>query len=140
MRSEDLACTVLLVARVENYHSAPAFNLTLDVDEALIQQFRTPVHCADLSNDGYVYVCDRPNDRLQVFTKDGKFVTEKRIAPRTLGDGSCARQATWAARALCAKAGGGSAKAASRKQRRGSTRRMITKTPKDGKKVGRRGF
>ena len=57
-------------------------------DAPLIQQFRTPVHCADLSNDGYVYVCDRPNDRLQVFTKDGKFVTEKRIAPRTLGDGS----------------------------------------------------
>ncbi len=57
-------------------------------DAPLIQQFRTPVHCADLSNDGYVYVCDRPNDRLQVFTKDGKFVTEKRVAPRTLGDGS----------------------------------------------------
>jgi hypothetical protein len=57
-------------------------------DAPLIRQFRTPVHCADVSNDGYVYVCDRPNDRLQVFTKDGKFVTEKRIAPRTLGDGS----------------------------------------------------
>jgi DNA-binding beta-propeller fold protein YncE len=54
----------------------------------LIQQFRTPVHCADVSNDGMVYVCDRPNDRLQVFTKEGKFVTEKRIAPKTLGDGS----------------------------------------------------
>ena len=24
------------------------------------QQFRSPVHCADLSNDGLVYVCDRP--------------------------------------------------------------------------------
>jgi DNA-binding beta-propeller fold protein YncE len=57
-------------------------------DAPLIQQFRSPVHCADLSNDGLVYVCDRPNDRLQVFTKDGMFVTEKRIAPRTTGDGS----------------------------------------------------
>jgi len=57
-------------------------------DAPLIQQFRTPVHCADFSNDGLVYVCDRPNDRLQVFTKDGKFVKEKQIAPRTLGDGS----------------------------------------------------
>ena len=36
------------------------------------QQFRTPVHCAELSNDGLVYVCDRPNDRIQVFTKDGQ--------------------------------------------------------------------
>ncbi len=42
----------------------------------LDQQFRNPVHCADLSKDGFVYVCDRPNDRLQVFTKDGKFVKE----------------------------------------------------------------
>ena len=37
MRSEDLACTVLLVARVENKNSAPAINLSLDVDEARIQ-------------------------------------------------------------------------------------------------------
>jgi DNA-binding beta-propeller fold protein YncE len=52
------------------------------------QQFRTPVHCADPSNDGLVYVCDRPNDRIQVFRADGTFVTEKLIAPETLGDGS----------------------------------------------------
>jgi DNA-binding beta-propeller fold protein YncE len=35
-----------------------------------------------------VYVCDRPNNRIQVFQKDGKFVKEKQIAPRTLGDGA----------------------------------------------------
>jgi DNA-binding beta-propeller fold protein YncE len=52
------------------------------------QQFRTPVHCADLSNDGLVYVCDRSNDRLQVFKADGTFVKEKFIATSTLGDGS----------------------------------------------------
>jgi DNA-binding beta-propeller fold protein YncE len=52
------------------------------------QQFRTPVHCAELSNDGYVYVCDRPNDRVQVFKADGKFVKEIFVAPKTLGDGS----------------------------------------------------
>jgi len=57
-------------------------------DAPLITQFRTPVHCAEPSNDGLVYVCDRPNDRIQVFQKDGKFVKEKQIAPRTLGDGS----------------------------------------------------
>jgi DNA-binding beta-propeller fold protein YncE len=59
-----------------------------DPDAPLIQQFRTPVHCAEPSNDGHVYVCDRPNDRIQVFRKDGTFVKEVRIAPRTLGDGS----------------------------------------------------
>jgi hypothetical protein len=52
------------------------------------QQFRTPVHCAELSNDGLVYVCDRSNDRIQVFQKDGRFVKEAFIAKKTLGDGS----------------------------------------------------
>jgi DNA-binding beta-propeller fold protein YncE len=52
------------------------------------KQFRTPVHCAELANDGLVYVCDRPNDRIQVFQKDGKFVKEAFIAKKTLGDGS----------------------------------------------------
>jgi DNA-binding beta-propeller fold protein YncE len=52
------------------------------------QQFRNPVHCADPSNDGFVYVCDRPNDRLQVFRKDGTFVKETFIEKETLGDGS----------------------------------------------------
>ena len=52
------------------------------------QQFRTPVHCADLSNDGLLYVCDRPNDRIQVFKADGTFVKETFVARNTLGDGS----------------------------------------------------
>jgi DNA-binding beta-propeller fold protein YncE len=52
------------------------------------QQFRNPVHCAELSNDGLLYVCDRPNDRIQVFKPDGSFVKEVFIAKNTLGDGS----------------------------------------------------
>jgi len=52
------------------------------------QQFRNPVHCAELAKDGLVYVCDRVNDRIQVFKKDGTFVKEVFIAKRTLGDGS----------------------------------------------------
>ena len=57
-------------------------------DAPLAQQFRNPVHCAEPSFDGLLYVCDRPNDRIQVFRKDGRFVKEVRIASRTLGDGS----------------------------------------------------
>jgi hypothetical protein len=53
-----------------------------------IKQFRNPVHCAELSNDGLLYVCDRPNDRIQIFRPDGTFVQEKFIATNTLGDGS----------------------------------------------------
>ena len=59
-----------------------------DPDGPLIKQFRTPVHCADLSNDNLLYVCDRVNNRIQVFTAEGKFVKETQIAKRTGGDGS----------------------------------------------------
>jgi len=52
------------------------------------QQFRNPVHCAELSKDGLVYVCDRVNDRIQVFKKDGTFVQEVFVAKNTRGDGS----------------------------------------------------
>ncbi|MDG2375064.1 MAG: hypothetical protein P8M18_01820 [Woeseiaceae bacterium] len=52
------------------------------------QQFRTPVHCAQPSNDGLVYVCDRVNNRLQIFQKDGTFVEELFVKPNSLGDGS----------------------------------------------------
>jgi DNA-binding beta-propeller fold protein YncE len=52
------------------------------------QQFRNPVHCAVLSNDGLVYVCDRVNDRVQIFKEDGTFVKEVFVAKNTLGDGS----------------------------------------------------
>jgi DNA-binding beta-propeller fold protein YncE len=52
------------------------------------QQFRNPVHCAELSHDNLLYVCDRVNDRIQVFHPDGTFVKETFIATNTLGDGS----------------------------------------------------
>ena len=51
------------------------------------RQFST-VRCAELSNDGLVYVCDARNDRIQVFRKNGTFVKEARVAPQTLGEGS----------------------------------------------------
>lgn len=59
-----------------------------DPAKPLIPQFRNPVHCAEPTDDGFVYVCDRPNNRIQVFTKDGKFVKETQVAPLTRGDGS----------------------------------------------------
>jgi len=50
-------------------------------------QFRI-VHAVRISGDGLVYVCDRTNDRIQVFRKDGTFVREASIAKQTLGSGS----------------------------------------------------
>ena len=50
-------------------------------------QFRI-VHAVRLSQQGVVYVCDRTNNRLQVFTKAGQFLREVVIAKETLGSGS----------------------------------------------------
>ena len=52
------------------------------------QQFYNPVHCADMSVDRMIYVCDRVGDRLQVFTPDGKFVKEQWYEKTTLNAGS----------------------------------------------------
>jgi DNA-binding beta-propeller fold protein YncE len=52
------------------------------------QQFRNPVHCAELTNDRVLYVCDRVNDRIQVFKPDGSFVKEVFINKETRGSGS----------------------------------------------------
>jgi len=55
---------------------------------AALQQFRSPVHCVALANDGLLYVCDRQHDRIQVFTTDGKFQKETFFAKNTLASGS----------------------------------------------------
>jgi hypothetical protein len=62
----------------------PAYTPTAPLSE----QFSNPVHCVRLSNDNLVYACDRANDRIQVFRKDGTFVKEFRVAEQTLQNGS----------------------------------------------------
>ena len=59
-----------------------------DPRAALARSFGNPVHCVRVSWDGFVYVCDRANDRIQVFTREGKFVKEHRVEPQTLQNGS----------------------------------------------------
>ena len=53
-----------------------------------IQSYRSPVHCVALANDGLLYVCDRVNDRVQIFHTDGTFVKEFFYNKNTLGPGS----------------------------------------------------
>ena len=53
------------------------------------QQF-LGVHCIKMSNDGLLYVCDRPNSRVQVFQKDGTFVSEGFVGADTDGMGNVA--------------------------------------------------
>lgn len=52
----------------------------------LAQQFRS-VTCVELHDD-LLYVCDRGNNRIQVFNTDGEYLEEVVIAPATLGNGS----------------------------------------------------
>jgi len=59
------------------------------------QQFGNPVHCAKISHDGLVYVCDRTNNRIQVFKKDGTYVTEWFYEKNTLGNGAVWDLAFW---------------------------------------------
>ncbi|MBO0764859.1 MAG: hypothetical protein J2P50_09770 [Hyphomicrobiaceae bacterium] len=54
----------------------------------LSKSFSNPVHCVRLAHDGLIYACDRANDRIQVFQKDGTFVKEFQVEPQTLQNGS----------------------------------------------------
>jgi DNA-binding beta-propeller fold protein YncE len=56
-------------------HTKPAF-------------FRNPVHCVKIADDGKIYVCDRGNDRIQVF--DGKDPSLGKPCSNPTGDaGKC---------------------------------------------------
>ena len=56
--------------------------------DASVKQFQNPVHCVRIARDGLVYVCDRRNNRIQVFRKDGTFVKDFSVAASTRGNGS----------------------------------------------------
>jgi hypothetical protein len=72
-------------SRIWSYDpAAPPYNPTAPPSK----QFRGPLADMTLSEDGLLYVCDRNNDRIQVFTKQGKFVKEFFVAPKTLDQGS----------------------------------------------------
>ncbi len=51
-------------------------------------QFGNPVHCAEPTKDNLLYVCDRMNNRVQIFKFDGTFVREFVIQPKSKGDGT----------------------------------------------------
>jgi hypothetical protein len=55
---------------------------------ATYQHFRGPVHCAMVSNDGLVYVCDRTANRIQIFKTDGTYVREIYTQRDSRSDGS----------------------------------------------------
>ena len=72
------------------YGNRPSDDKTPPYDPAKppSQQFGNPVHCIRIAKDGLVYVCDRTIDRVQVFRKDGTFVSEHVYEKGTRGTGS----------------------------------------------------
>jgi len=72
------------------YGQRPSDEATPPYDPSLppSRQFGTPVHCVRPTRDGLVYVCDRTNDRVQVFRQDGTFVSEAFFEPATRFSGS----------------------------------------------------
>ena len=54
---------------------------TVRSDSGAVEQFRT-VSCVKIASDGLVYVCDRANDRIQVFKKDGDVRQGRRSSRR----------------------------------------------------------
>lgn len=53
-------------------------------------QFGSPVHSVKVSNDGLVYVADRQNRRVQVFTVEGEYVTQVFLNRVGMSSGSAA--------------------------------------------------
>lgn len=47
------------------------------------KDFAPALHCVHFSVDGLVYVCERGMNRIQVFTKQGTFVSQFSVAPNT---------------------------------------------------------
>ena len=62
----------------------------LDTEGPGADHFGNPVHSVKISNDGVLYVADRSNRRIQVFTPDGKYQTQVFINRAGPSDGSVA--------------------------------------------------
>ena len=73
----------------------PAWLATYDPKAKVAQQFGNPVHCVKIADDGLVCVCDRTQNRIQVFKKDCTFVKEWFFEKNTLGNGAVWDLALW---------------------------------------------
>jgi len=85
----------LAYKRMWGAYGKPPTDMKIGNYNPAAQQFTNPVHCVKIANDGLVYVCDRSNDRIQVFQKNGTFVKEFAIRPETRGTGSSYDLAFW---------------------------------------------
>ena len=76
------------IKRIWGAYGRPPTDENLPAYNPESPQFANPVHCIALAKDGLVYVCDRTNNRVQVFRKDGTFVQQFVFNKTTRGPGS----------------------------------------------------
>ena len=85
----------LAFKRMWGAYGKPPTDTKIELYNPKATQFNNPVHCVKIAKDGLVYVCDRSNDRIEVFQKNGAFVKEFAIRPETRGNGSAYDIAFW---------------------------------------------
>jgi hypothetical protein len=81
--------------RMWGAYGKPPADENLPMYNPAAQQFANPVHCVKIASDGLVYVCDRSNNRIQVFQKNGTFVKEFVYDKDTKQSGSTWDLAFW---------------------------------------------
>ncbi len=81
--------------RMWGAYGKPPSDENLPMYNPASQQFANPVHCVKIASDGLVYVCDRSNNRIQVFQKNGTFVKEFVYDKETKQSGSTWDIALW---------------------------------------------
>lgn len=69
------------------YFGTKGWPIRRDPTDLKPKQFNI-AHCVTMSHDGLLYVCDRINDRFQVFRRDGTFVKEVFVLGGTKGWGT----------------------------------------------------
>ena len=80
-----------------NGHFLRQWSLYAGSEKAEDSPFTQVPHCVAIGNDGFVYVCDRRGDRVQVFDKMGKFQRniavpyEQRMQPQKVRPGHASR-------------------------------------------------
>ncbi len=72
------------------YGNKPTTRTWDPITRARRRRSSSAIPCTALNSrrTNLVYVCDRVNDRIQVFTREGKFLKEQFIAKQSLADGS----------------------------------------------------
>ncbi len=82
------ATTGAFIAAWGAYGNPPVDPVGPVTPDANNPSFANPVHCVVLSRDDILYVCDRVNNRIQEFDRNGHFLGQMVFDPATRGNGA----------------------------------------------------